>query len=183
MRGIRWAANTRTRLNAMTAEQELIARLRAELMGAFAARARLYQTLLVTLEDEVGPDRARAILARTLERRGHETAVPLFAGVPPEPQAVARAFLAVSPDAGRLFPHEVESGDDVVTIRVHKCPLQEAWRADGHDDARIATLCTLAGAFDKGLFEAAGIVFSNQTWMPGQSGCCRIRLARRREPA
>lgn len=43
---------------------------------------------------------------------------------------------------------------------------------------RRATLCRLAGAFDRGLFETAGVGFAAETWRPGRAGCCRIRLTR-----
>ena len=40
-----------------------------------------------------------------------------------------------------------------------------------------ARLCRIAGAFDRGLFEATGVRFSNATWTEGAEGCCRIDLA------
>ncbi|MCZ8547009.1 hypothetical protein OOJ09_22710 [Mesorhizobium qingshengii] len=41
-------------------------------------------------------------------------------------------------------------------------------------------LCRIAGAFDRGLFEATGVRFENITWTPGHgSGCCHIALTNR----
>jgi hypothetical protein len=41
----------------------------------------------------------------------------------------------------------------------------------------VARLCRIAGAFDKGLFEAAGVGFDNSTWSEERGGgCCRITL-------
>jgi hypothetical protein len=46
--------------------------------------------------------------------------------------------------------------------------------------AKLATLCCIAGAFDRGLFEATGVRFDNATWTPGHgSGCCHIALTNR----
>jgi len=153
--------------------------LRRELEDAFQSRAHLYRVMLDELESEVGHDRAVAILTRTLERRGREVAAVLFRDTPPEPEAVGLRFLSVSPDAGRMYPHEAEVTPGAMEIRVHRCPLKDAWR-DAHLPAeRVATLCRLAGAFDKGLFEASGLSFSNRTWTEARGGgCCWIRLER-----
>jgi hypothetical protein len=67
-----------------------------------------------------------------------------------------------------------------MAIRVHRCPLKEAWCEARLGPERIATLCRIAGAFDRGLFEAAGLTFTNETWSEDRGGgCCWIRLARR----
>jgi hypothetical protein len=154
-------------------------RLRRELEESFRNRAHLYRLMLEELEAELGPARAETVMARALERRGREVAAALFAGLPPEPRAVAGRFLAPSPDGGRLFPHAVEHGAGATRIAVHRCPLKDAWTGSGLPPARIAALCRLAGAFDRGLFEAAGLGFANDTWAEGRDGCCRITLTRR----
>lgn len=153
--------------------------LRQELEGAFRNRADLYRLFLDELEAEVGPERAEAIMARALERRGQEAATGLFKDVPPDPVAVGDCFLSVSPDGGRMYPHDAERHPDRMTIRVHRCPLKDAWNAAGLPPQRVAALCRIAGAFDKGLFEAAGLAFSNETWSEERGGgCCWITLQR-----
>ena len=58
-----------------------------------------------------------------------------------------------------------------------RCPLKDAWVEAGVGDEKLATLCRIAGAFDRGLFEATGVRFDNVTWTPGHgSNCCHIRL-------
>jgi hypothetical protein len=152
--------------------------LRRELDEAFRNRAHLYRLVLEELEAELGLDRATAMMTRVLERRGKEVAGALFRDTPPDPRAVGDRFLSASPDNGRLYPHEVDVSDDTMEIRVSRCPLQDSWRASGLPPERIALLCRVAGAFDKGLFEAAGVAFSNQTWTQERSsGCCWIKLA------
>ena len=161
----------------MTAMGDPAEPLRRELEEAFQNRAHLYRLLLDELEGEIGHDQAVAVLSRALERRGREVAAVLFRDTPAEPEAVGRRFLSVSPDGGRMYPHEAAVSPRAMEIKVHRCPLKDAWRAANLPPARVATLCRLAGAFDKGLFEAAGVSFSNETWSEARGGgCCWIRL-------
>ena len=154
--------------------------LRRELEEAFRNRAHLYRLLLSELEVELGPERAEQLMARVLVARGRELAAALFKDVPPEPVAVGERFLSVSPDGGRMYPHEAERSPGCMTIRVHRCPLKDAWVGSGLSSERIATLCRIAGAFDRGLFEAAGLTFSNETWSDARGGgCCWITLRKR----
>ena len=156
-----------------------IERLRSELEDAFRNRAHLYRLFLEELETELGLERATTVMARALERRGQEVAQALFHDTLPDPQAVGARFPSVSPDNGRLYPHEVETNSDTMEVRVHRCPLKDSWSASGLSPERIALLCKLAGSFDKGLFEAAGVAFSNQTWSQERGGgCCWIKLER-----
>jgi predicted ArsR family transcriptional regulator len=154
--------------------------LRNELRDAFRNRAHLYRVLLDELTGELGAARAEAALIRAVERRGREVAAALFADTPADPHAVARRFLQASPDGGDLYPHDVAESADAVTITVHHCPLKEAWTSAALPHAEIATLCRIAGEFDRGLFEAAGVGFQNSTWTAARGGgCCRITLTRR----
>ncbi len=154
--------------------------LRRELEDAFRNRAHLYRILLEELEAELGVDRAEALMIRALERRGREVAAVLFGGMAADPVAVGDRFLAVSPDGGRIYPHAAERHPDRIDIRVERCPLKDAWHEAGLPPERVAALCRLAGAFDRGLFEAAGLAFSNDTWTERRGGgCCWISLTKR----
>lgn len=153
--------------------------LQRELEEAFRNRAHLYRLLLEELEAELGPDRAEEVLARVLDRRGREAAAVLFRDCPSDPRIVGERFLSVSPDGGRIYPHDVEYRDGAMLIQVRRCPLKDAWVEAGLPSGRVAALCRLAGAFDKGLFEAAGLLVSNETWTEARGGgCCWITLAR-----
>ncbi len=156
-------------------------RLAAELEAAFANRADLYRLLYDRLSAELGPAPAEALLSDVVEARGREVAAAAFAGFGPnDARALGEAFLAASPDGGRLYPTDVASGDMSIHIRVRRCPLKDAWLAAGVGDERLATLCRIAGAFDRGLFEATGVRFANVTWTPGHgAGCCHITLTDR----
>ena len=151
--------------------------LRRELEDAFRNRAHLYRLYLDELEAEVGPERAETLMARALERRGTEVAAALFKDTQTDPTAVGDRFLSVSPDGGQMYPHEAERSAEAMTIRVHRCPLKDAWIGAGLPPERVAQLCRIAGAFDKGLFEGAGLAFSNETWSEHRGGgCCWITL-------
>lgn len=154
----------------MTGEE----RLRRELEEAFASRAHLYRLLLEELAAELGDAAAERLLGRVIERRGREVGAAL--AHLPDARSIGEAFLAASPDGGRMYPTDVERLPDGVRISVRRCPLQDAWRASGLTPDAVARLCRLAGAFDKGLFEAAGCRFTNTTWQEGHDGCCRIEL-------
>ena len=127
-----------------------------------------------------GQEAAERVMIRAIERRGREVAAA-FAGLGPnDARAIGEAFLKVSPDGGRMYPTEVERFDGGIAFKVKRCPLKDAWRDAGVSDSDLATLCRIAGAFDRGLFEATGIRFENATWTPGHGeGCCHIRLSNR----
>jgi predicted ArsR family transcriptional regulator len=154
--------------------------LRRELAEAFKSRAHFYRLMLDVLTERHGAEAAEAALAESCLRRGREVAPLLFDKVPAEPEAVARRFLSVSPDGGDLYPHETEAAPGRYTINVHSCPLKDAWTEAGLPPERIARLCRIAGEFDRGLFEAAGVGFENSTWSEARGGgCCRITLLQR----
>lgn len=154
--------------------EDATARLRRELREAFEARAHFYRLTLDALEARLGAAEAEAALAAICEQRGREVA-PAFAGARGA-VAVGEAFLAASPDRGRLYPATVRREEGRIAFAVAACPLKSAWLAAGLGPARVAALCRAAGAFDKGLFEGCGLRFRNETWEEGREGCCRIVL-------
>ncbi|WP_269931036.1 L-2-amino-thiazoline-4-carboxylic acid hydrolase [Aminobacter sp. HY435] len=156
-------------------------KLAAELDAAFRNRADLYRLMLDELSAELGDDKAEAILVRAIEKRGREVAEVAFARFGPnDARAIGEAFLAVSPDDGRMYPTDIERSDSHIAFKVKRCPLKDAWVGAGVGDQKLATLCRIAGAFDRGLFEATGVRFDNITWTPGHgSGCCHICLTDR----
>jgi hypothetical protein len=153
-------------------------RLAKELEAAFRNRADLYRLLLREMTAEFGRDRAEQTLVRVIEQRGAEVGGDAFSHLRGDAVAVGEAFLAASPDGGRLYPTHVERSDGSLSFKVRRCPLKEAWIGAGVNDVDLATLCRIAGAFDRGLFEAAGVAFANKTWTPGEDGCCTIMLGR-----
>lgn len=151
--------------------------LRRELEEAYRARAQLYRTIYDELAASLGAEQAERLLAAAIEKRGREVAATLFKDTRSTATAVGAKFLSVSPDGGRMYPCQIEQRAGGVTMRVERCPLQDAWIGSGLAPERLATLCRIAGAFDKGLFEAAGVRFRNETWTAARGGgCCWIHL-------
>ncbi|PBB30875.1 MULTISPECIES: L-2-amino-thiazoline-4-carboxylic acid hydrolase [unclassified Mesorhizobium] len=156
-------------------------KLSRELDSAFRNRGDLYRLFLDELTAALGAEKAEALMIRTIEKRGREVAAAAFAGFGPnDALAIGEAFLSVSPDGGRMYPTDVERGPDRIAFKVKRCPLKDAWIEAGVGQEKLATLCRIAGAFDRGLFEATGVRFANVTWTPGHgSGCCHIALTNR----
>ncbi len=155
--------------------------LSRELDAAFRNRADLYRLFYDQLSAEFGEDRAEEILVHAITRRGQEVAAAAFGKFgPDDARAIGEAFLAVSPDGGRMYPTVVDRGERHIEFKVQRCPLKDAWVAAGVGEKKLSTLCRIAGAFDRGLFEATGVRFDNVTWSPGHgSDCCHIRLTDR----
>ncbi|MBN9237918.1 MULTISPECIES: L-2-amino-thiazoline-4-carboxylic acid hydrolase [Phyllobacteriaceae] len=156
-------------------------KLARELDSAFRNRADLYRLMLEELTAELDAEQAEAIMVRAIEKRGQEVATTAFSRFGPnDARAIGEAFLAVSPDDGRMYPTDIERAADRIAFKVKRCPLKDAWVEAGVGEERLATLCRIAGAFDRGLFEATGVRFDNVTWTPGHgSGCCHIALTNR----
>ena len=154
-------------------------RLAREVDAAFAARGRVYWHMYETLRAEFGADAAERLVSAAVETHGREGGARIFASLPEgSPMEVAAHFLRIaSPDWGRLFAHEVRQGDDGrVEIRVLRCPLKDAWVADGRSEQEVETLCRIAGRADHGCFSAAPCAFEAETWTPGRNGCCVLKL-------
>ena len=165
----------------MTGAQARAEQLGEELDAAFRNRADLYRLLLEELTAELGAESAERIMVRAIEKRGREVAALAFSQFGAnDARRIGEAFLSISPDGGRLYPTDVERSDSSIAFRVRRCPLKDAWVDAGVGEERLATLCRIAGAFDRGLFEATGVRFDNFTWTPGHgSDCCHIRLTDR----
>ncbi len=159
----------------MTEREE---RLTRELDSSHKHRALLYWTIYQEISREVGAAQAETILARAIERRGQEAGAHLFGALAaPTPGQVAKTFLAVSPADGTLWPHDVQThASGAVTIKVHRCPLKEAWTEAGLGDDALATMCRIAGRFDNGCFGESGVAFAATTWRQGRDGCCTLVL-------
>ena len=165
----------------MTDPQARAEKLARELDSAFRNRADLYRLMLDELTMELGPEQAETVMVRAIEKRGQEVAAAAFGKFGPnDARAIGEAFLSVSPDDGRMYPTDVERAPDRIAFKVKRCPLKDAWVEAGVDEEQLTTLCRIAGAFDRGLFEATGVRFDNVTWSPGHgSGCCHIALTDR----
>ena len=151
--------------------------LREQLGASFKNRAILYYLIFDELRQEVGEQKAEAILKRAIFRRGTQIGQQFAQFGPDDLDGLRNAFLAIIPDEGRLFaPHVVDDDAGQLDIQLESCPLKAAWEELGLSEADRITMCRIAGEIDKGTFEAAGFQFEPDTWQPGRTGCCHLHI-------
>jgi hypothetical protein len=152
---------------------------RSETRAAFENRALMYAAIYEELADEVGPERAAAVMKRAIHRRGLDVGLKYRqAASSGDLDEVGRIFVEGSPVEGALFTPGVEELEqDVIVLRMESCPLVDAWKAQGLDDAEVDMLCEIAAAVDEGTFESAGLelTFLDRLGKPG-SRRCLLRL-------
>jgi hypothetical protein len=149
--------------------------LRSQLWASFKNRAMVYLEVYRVLEEELGAERAAALLKKAIYRRGCEIGRQFERFGPGDLAGLKGAFLGILPDDGKVFEPEVIACDDSrLEIQLCRCPLKEAWQEAGLDEAQVARMCEIAGVVDNGTFEAAGFRFRSETWQPGRSGCCHL---------
>jgi hypothetical protein len=142
-------------------------------------RALIYLEMYDVLADELGAEKAEALLTKAIYRRGRKMGAPLAKFAPADLAGLRNAFLASVPGGEAIFqPQVLKSDAESLEIQLHGCPLKDAWREAGLSEEKVATLCRIAGAVDKGLFEGAGFAFENRTWAPGAKGCCFLSIRR-----
>ena len=154
-----------------------VERLQAELRASFKNRAVLYFLIFDELRRELGEERAAAVMKRAIRRRGAQIGERFRDFAPGDLAGLRDAFLAIIPDEGRMFePRVVRCDAERLEIHLEACPLKEAWEELRLDDRDKALMCEIAGEIDKGTFEAAGFSFEPDTWRPGRSGCCHLKI-------
>ncbi len=151
--------------------------LRKQLHDSFKNRAMIYALLYDELCEELGPERAEAVLSRAIYRRGQQKGAKYAAFAPGNLRGLREAFLGSNPDQGRMFQPEVLREDaQALDIKFHGCPLKEAWLEAGFPEEKVATLCRIAAKVDNGTFESAGFRFHADTYQPGGDGCCCLHI-------
>ena len=152
---------------------------RRDLVAQLKNRALVYLEVYDTLAEELGEARAEQLLARAILRRGRAAGAGLARHAPADFAGLRDTFLKGVPGEGELFAPEVKRCDaGGLHIQFHACALKDAWHEAGLAPEKCATLCRIAGAVDRGMFEAAGFAIDNRTWTPGSEGCCELRIAR-----
>jgi hypothetical protein len=152
--------------------------LRRQLDAQIRNRALIYMTTFDALSEEVGEAKAEAIMRRAIYNRGCQVGAAFKAFAPGDMAGLHDAFITGIPDEGRAFQPEVRRCDaGGLDIKFHACPLKQAWVDAGVDDARLETLCRIAGIIDNGTFEEAGFSFAAETWTKGDPGCCFLHIS------
>jgi L-2-amino-thiazoline-4-carboxylic acid hydrolase len=151
--------------------------LRRQLKDAHMSRAMVYAAIYDELAERLGESAAEEVMKAAIYKRGLEIGRRFSRFGPSDIEGLRDAFLDFVPDKGRLFAPEICRCDaDGLDIKLHACPLKEAWTAADFAPERIATLCRIAGVVDNSTFAAAGFSFSAETWRPGEEGCCFLHI-------
>lgn len=147
------------------------------LRRSFAMRAAFYAETYDVLRERFGREEAMKLCMQMTRRMGEKMGSGLAKHGPADLNGLKDSFLAGIIEGEALFAPEVIRCDgEALCINFHRCPLKEAWQAQGRDDADLDDLCVIAGAIDGGLFEAAGFTFAGETWKAGESGCCKLKV-------
>jgi len=147
------------------------------LRNSYAMRAATYAHMFDVLRDRFGTETAMEIGQESTRRLGEAMGVKFASHGPDDLTGLCHAFLDGIPIRDAMFAPEIVCCDDeTLEIHFHRCPLKEAWQAQGRSEDDLELLCRMAGAIDGGLFEAAGFVFRGETWKPGDEGCCRLKV-------
>lgn len=147
------------------------------LQAALKMRAVAYAHMFDVMRETIGLEKALKIGQEATRRLGADMGPKYGDFAPNNLEGLKDAFLSGIPGVGDLFiPEVVKCDDEELEIYFQKCPLKDAWVDIGRSGEDLGHLCDFAGAIDGGLFTAAGFTFAGETWKPGQSGCCRLRV-------
>ena len=152
---------------------------RRDLVAQMKNRALVYMEMYDVLVEDLGEKKAEELLTRAIYNRGKAMGRNFAKYGPTDLDGLQKAFLASVPGGEAIFkPQVLKQGGAELEIQLHGCPLKDAWREAGLTENKVETLCRIAGAVDKGLFEGAGFKFANRTWQPGAAGCCFLHIER-----
>jgi len=152
-------------------------KLRRQLYASFANRAHIYRLLFDELRSELGVERAAELMGRAIYQRGVQMGSRYASFAPRDMEGLKRAILEGMTDDGAMFAPEVVRCDAKgLDIKLHRCPLKQAWLDAGLAEEAVATLCRIAGRIDNGTFEGAGFRFHADTYQPGGEGCCFLHI-------
>jgi hypothetical protein len=142
-------------------------------------RALLYMSLYRELKKRHGRSEAIDVMRTALYRHGGGFGKTLKSFAPDDFDGLYDAF-ALAPDGGAMFsPKKVHCDQDCLQIHFMTCPLQKAWRNAGVEDEELAILLYCASALDEGTMNVAGFDLDIQTWKPGETGCCKLKVTKR----
>lgn len=147
------------------------------LRRSFAMRAAFYAETYAVLRDRFGREEAMTLCMQMTRRMGEKMGANYAKHGPADIKGLKDSFLNGIIEGEALFsPEVIRCDDEALCINFHRCPLKEAWEAQGHEGDALKDLCVIAGAIDGGLFEAAGFTFAGTTWQPGETGCCKLKV-------
>ena len=140
------------------------------------SRGDLYVQMLRTLERRHGRAEAIATMKEAIRAWGCGLAAGLAGLAPGDFEDLKQRF-ALAPDDGAMFGARVDRCDaGGMDVQFETCPLKAAWCDAGLADEEVAQLCEIAAQADYGTLETAGFAVAIETWRPGRSGCCVLRI-------
>jgi predicted ArsR family transcriptional regulator len=149
----------------------------AQLVAAFKSRALFYLAVYEEMKQEFGAQKAAEVMRRAIYKRGLATGAQFKQFAPANLKGLSEAFLAFIPDHAHTFqPEVVQCDGNELEIKLHNCPLKDAWREAGLPESEVANMCSIAGVVDNGTFEGAGFEFRSETWQEGRDGCCHLYI-------
>jgi L-2-amino-thiazoline-4-carboxylic acid hydrolase len=161
----------------MTQKDDTVEKLRNDLFMALANRALIYTAILKELRAELGEEKASGVLHRALYSHGMNMAHLLQ--YPKDLNGFRDWLLGFLPDGGAMHQPEVVSCDEKeFVVRLHRCPLKEAWRMAGLSREEVEDMCAHADRFDHGFF---GSVFdyTMDSWSKQPDDACVLTFRRR----
>lgn len=148
------------------------------LNDANKARARVYVEFFRAIEKRLGRDAAVEICREAIYRWGEGLAGDLGTHLPSDFEGLCRNF-AYPPDNGAMFSPRVDRcSDEGLDVQFETCPLKTGWIEAGLSDDEVALFCSMAACADYGTLEKAGYAVTIDTWTPGETGCCKLRIRR-----
>ncbi len=103
-------------------------KLRRQLYDSVANRAHIYYLLFNQLRSELGAEKAAELMGRAIYQRGVQIGAKYASFAPRDLEGLKQAFLANVCDDGAMFAPEVVRCDaDGLDIKLHRCPLKQAW--------------------------------------------------------
>jgi hypothetical protein len=149
------------------------------LINELKNRARIYVLIYRELSQEVGREKAVAILKAALYKRGKEKGIQLAQKIgSPDLHKLSLTFMESAGDMD-AFGHEiVEEHPDHVILRLNHCPLVAAWDEADLSLEEKKVLCDIAYQVDFGKFEAAGYTLSFNCRAVDGDKSCDLRISK-----
>jgi len=163
------------------ADDAALSDLRNQVKNLLKSRAMLIASLLDALEPEMGLVRAEALLTRVMHQRSVGAGKQFLSDCAPDNMPLLRErFINFLPDHGGLFNIATTRCDATgLGLKFQTCPIKQAYEEAGLSPERMQVLLRICGGGDVGLFEGAGFSIRNDTWSPGDAGCCHLHIETR----
>jgi hypothetical protein len=140
------------------------------------SRARVYLQFYSAIERRFGQAVAIEICKEAIYNWGRDLAAGLDRHGPNDFHGLAASFV-FAPDGGAMFHPRIDRCDEEgLDVQFEACPLKAAWLEAGMPETDVALFCQMASEADRGTLEAAGCWVAIETWKPGGSGCCSLRI-------